>query len=880
MGICLVGLVGLGLYHWWKNRQVSPAWAAVPVTAVAVFEADNPLEQWQQWKENPTWQSFWSMPYVQTIQARMDSLQGLPEAKQVLSKKKILFSLHATTRHDFDYVFYIPLSERDQSQVSQLFQHFRHRTDFRVDTRTFGGQLITEITHRPSRQLVSFIVQDDMLIGSYTSFLVEDVIRKLGESSVNSDKQWVEWQAQRGASSSSPIRVFVNFNTLPRLAVVATGSTTEAGILANAGQFSALTLEQGKNSILLKGKTYLPSQPQEKNYLSVFDEQAPQPVGCLSLIPNQTAVFYHWSFSNPQAFFQHQQKYDLSHGAKLINQSFSWVGKEMALALVETTSEQPDRLLFVKTTKPQQSIKEIDAQVSGSSRSYTENYAGATIRQIDEAEFPAKLFGSVINGFPQCFYALIDSYVVFGNSVQSIKNILDKRASGDVWSQSKKKSELQKSAHFTIHVDVDHAWALLLRNAAPHWSQLLQQYSGVWKDFETLQLQIGNHRQGAYDTEVLAVYREKNANAPQQNQFLVNWRTNADTLLAQSPLLVRSHVDHSREVLIQDAAHRLYLVNQSGKILWRKWLESSIQSEVYQIDYLKNNKLQYLFASKSHLHIVDRNGNPVAPYPLRVSSQTALHTLSLIDYDGNREYRFLVSDLLGNLYMYDKTGNLLEGWNPLHTGYRLQCAPEHLRIHDKDYFVVMQANGKLTLLNRRGQPYAGFPVDLSARTESNFLIERGLTPETTYITVVTRDGEIIRVDLSGKTVERRQLYRTSGSNQFLLCAEPTGHDWVVARIDNRNISILNAKGSQIWETSRQSAQMPKLQYYNFGAGLRLIAITSADQTSVYELSGTLIGNEPLPSSHAIAAVYVDAYDKLLLYYTNKAQVGLVSVKVK
>lgn len=882
VGVLVAGLVGIGLHRWWQNRQLSPAWAAVPVNAVMVFEADNPMDTWTQWQENPTWQSIAALPYFQTLRTRLDSLQQHAESRQVLAKKKILFSLHVTTRTDFDYVFYIPLSESDHAAVTKLIQHFRKHPDYRVDTRTFGGELITEITHRPSRQLFSFVLQDDMLMGSYTSFLVEDMVRKLNESAVNRNTQWMEWQAAHQAQQKD-LRAYVNLAALPRLVQVATGNASDAGILGTAGQFGGFTLTQEENTISLKGKTYLSPEAQGNQYFSVFEGQSPQAISCLSLIPNQTAVLYHWSFSKPDAFFKQQQQYDLAHsGQSPEAHAFTWMGKEMALALVETTGDQPDRIFYVQASKPAQAVQEIQA-LANEPDGYTETYAGATIRQIREAEFPARLFGPAVQGFPQCFYALIGSHVVFGNSVQSLKTVLDKRTTGDVWGQSeKKRRDFQSPALFRVHVDVDHAWALLLKQLVPHWRQLLLQHSDAWKNFETVNVRVTAGESRALNTELVATYREKAAGAPQTNTLLVNWRANADTLLVSAPVLVRSHVDRSREVLIQDAAHRLSLINQSGKILWHKWLESSIQSEIHQVDYLKNNKLQYLFATRSTIHILDRNGNPVAPYPLKVPTATGLHTLSLIDYDGNREYRFLVSDLLGNLYMYDKAGNLLEGWNPLPTGYRLQCAPHHLRLHGKDYFVVVQANGKLTLLNRRGQAYPGFPVDLAGRTESDFLIENGLTPETTYVTIVTKDGEIIRVNLLGKTTERRQLYRTSGTNAFRLCAEPAGRDWVVARMDNRNVGILDQNGQLLWETARQSAELPQVQYYNFGAGLRLVALTdpTLKQTSIYDLNGHLIGGAPVPSSHPIAGVYVDAYDKLLIYYTNKAQAGLLSVKMK
>ncbi|MDJ1502190.1 hypothetical protein [Xanthocytophaga agilis] len=889
-GIIIAGIVGFGTYQWWLNRQLSPAWTAVPIHSLLVVEADNPLNVVSNWEKEETWKPIQSLPYFQTLLSRLNSLQKYPESKEILLNKKILMSLHVTTRNDFDYVFYIPLSEREKTSTQKLIQQFRANTEFRTDTRIFGDHKITDITDRSSRQSFSFIFTDDLLIGSYTSFLVEDVIRKLNEGTVSRDTQWNTWN-KSATVSKGPLQVYVNLSATPRLAQLFTNSSSDAGILSTLGLFTNLELAQEKNSINLKGNTHLSSQNNKINYLSMFEGQEAQPVSCLSMIPNQTAILYHWTFSKPQAYFKKHYQYDSLYHSSAHPKYFSWIANEMALAIVETTTgNQPDRLLCVRTndvSNAAKQLKEVSIQYDEGNGHppYQEKYKGATIHQIYKPEFPSSVFGNEVNGFSQCFYTIINQYVVFGNSVQSLKNLLDIRETGDVWSQSAIKRNLfksEQSAHFTIQIDVSHAWSLFYQKAAPHWQQIMQQYSSSLKDFEHLTIQFHSEHKNTFETEITAHYRSKPIASSVANTFFVSWKATADTLLKMPPVLVRSHIDRSREVLLQDAANRLYLVNQSGQILWRKWMESPIQSEIYQIDYLKNNKLQYLFTTYHQLFIVDRNGAPVSPFPVKVPAPTGLHTLSLIDYDGNLEYRFLVSDMLGNLYMYDKSGAILEGWNPLHTGYRLECAPQHIRIHDKDYFVVLQANGKLTLLNRRGQVYTGFPVDLKARTESRFLVETGLSPEETTIIIVTKEGEIIHTDLTGKITNRKQLYHTSGNNVFRMCIEPRQKDWVIARIDNRTIAILDKEGQSLFETTGNISDNIQIQYYNFGAGLRLVAITNpvAKNTTLYTLNGTVIGKGPIHTSNTIAAVYVDAYDKLLVYHTSDKQIQALSAKIK
>jgi hypothetical protein len=345
---------------------------------------------------------------------------------------------------------------------------------------------------------------------------------------------------------------------------------------------------------------------------------------------------------------------------------------------------------------------------------------------------------------------------------------------------------------------------------------------------------------------------------------------------------VRNHLNKSRETLVQDISNHLYLISPDGQILWKKSLEGPIVSDIHQIDFLKNNKLQYLFATEEKLYILDRNGAPVAPFPVAVPGAVSLHTASVIDYENNRDYRFMVSDLMGNLYLYNKAGTLLEGWNPLRLGYRLFDGIRHIRIQDKDYLIATQANGIIQVLNRRGQAYKGFPKSTGARIHNPLFIESGISAEKTFVTTITDTGEIIRFNLAGGPIERKQLYRTSKESTFKLCPEARGTDWLVARQDVHTITILDKQGRSLFEKEIDEQSPVWVRYYDFGAGLQVVGITNGTEKNayLYDLTGKQIGNKALPSNFPVAIIFVETFNKLLVYHGKDRQTSLVSIKIK
>ena len=241
-----------------------------------------------------------------------------------------------------------------------------------------------------------------------------------------------------------------------------------------------------------------------------------------------------------------------------------------------------------------------------------------------------------------------------------------------------------------------------------------------------------------------------------------------------------------------------------------------------------------------------------------------------------------MSDTKGNLFLCNKQGKLLEGWNPLPLGYRLNSPAMHIRIRSKDYIIVSQANGVIQALNRKGIPYPGFPLVLNARLHNPLFLEAGIEADETIFTTITDNGEILSFNLLGKIVSRRQFYRPSRETVFKLCLEASQKDWLISRQDGRKISLLDKQGKLLFEKEYDVSEQPIIQYYDFGADLKVIAIThpAEQQTYLYDDTGKPIGEGTIKNNRPLAILYVENFDKLLIYRASKQEAGLVSVKVQ
>lgn len=178
------------------------------------------------------------------------------------------------------------------------------------------------------------------------------------------------------------------------------------------------------------------------------------------------------------------------------------------------------------------------------------------------------------------------------------------------------------------------------------------------------------------------------------------WSVNLDTPAIINPQIVKNHYNGEDEIFIQDENNQIYLISNSGKILWKKSIDGSIIGNVHQVDMLKNNKLQMAFVTENKLYIVDRNGNFLKNYPKTLSKKNIVG-LSVFDYDKNKNYRFMIPTSDADVLLLNMQGEVPSDWNFSNTA-DITTPLQYFNIKGKDYIVT--ADGvKAIILNRRGE---------------------------------------------------------------------------------------------------------------------------------------------------------------------------------
>jgi hypothetical protein len=334
--------------------------------------------------------------------------------------------------------------------------------------------------------------------------------------------------------------------------------------------------------------------------------------------------------------------------------------------------------------------------------------------------------------------------------------------------------------------------------------------------------------------------------------------------------VVRNHTTGGSELLALDDANNLILFSSRLRTLFKVKLDGQIRTEITQIDYYKNKKLQYLFATEKSIYLIDRLGNGVKGFPRTWAGKKPIRFLTVIDYDNTKNYRFLISDTGGRMILHDKEGNPVPEWNDIELGKELWVPPLPVRSRGKDYLLAITQDGIVYGFTKKGERLDGFPLNLKVRPNGNWVLEKADDRE--VITLVSDDGVWIQLDLKGKIVNRNNLVKSSASSKFSLVTTSEGH-YVISRIDKNKMAVLDGGGNIIFENDNPGSNELFLTYFEVGHGRKRFGFTDPQQEFSYffDENGKSVFFRPLENQQK-PAITIDKSGSIYFYGVNKDKI--------
>lgn len=259
----------------------------------------------------------------------------------------------------------------------------------------------------------------------------------------------------------------------------------------------------------------------------------------------------------------------------------------------------------------------------------------------------------------------------------------------------------------------------------------------------------------------------------------------------------RNHITNENELVIQDDDKNLYLINAKGTILWKKKINEKLSSKIFTVDMFKNNKYQLLFSSENYLHLIDRNGNYVQGYPVKLPAASTSE-LSVIDYDNDKDYRLFIACKNKLIYNYSIFGVKQDKFALVKTDNEIKLPIQYAKVGLSDYLIAVDVEGKIYTFSRKGEGRIGLK-NKTLQNCSAFYVDATNNINSTYLIYIDDKNNLInKISFADKkTIEKLNANIDSASIRFCTLEDNNITDIIVTK-PNAILSF-NLNGEKTFE---------------------------------------------------------------------------------
>ncbi|GAB2542327.1 hypothetical protein [Spirosoma aerophilum] len=897
-----VGAAFLMLLCWFGYRQLFPTHrtvgSLVPPGALLVLASDR-LQDTVSARTLRNQMSLRQLPVFDEARQKLDRfLYATADSATVLSfvaGRNIRYSLHSISKTTLDFIFYVPVSAKDQAFLNRLTNPDPRQ--YRVLNHTYSGEKIYDLVARGNEPVGSFILTDGFLVGSVSGILIENVAKRMHKP-------------LKIGSAEPDFRVDAD-----HLAGLSVRPEVLQSLFSNVGSLVRLFLPEELNLQFRQSASqshligYAVDQiGNRQDVAALFAKQTPRRIHYGNLIPQTTATLYHIGVSDAPRFGESLSHLLGSASSDFLRDRFKQIqpytkplyqslGPDILLCRLESQTGSLRQILIL-TAQDGKMLANAYQQVayrSGARRVIApKNYLGHKILQLNVPELPASLFSSLFSGFSQCWITQHGSSLIIANSEDALQDYLQQVQRGAVWTADSRQAEILNStlrpANFTAFARLNRGHTNMLTSWPLGWQTLLEQVdpatgSPALANLENIAYQASYGNENIQSTVILG-RTTRRASRSVLNKLLLLKKTEFNAPLISAPIVTGNLSDSSAQFYAQNTAGQFVLVTPDGDKLVQNNIDGPIRSNALGVDFLNNGRLQYLFMTDRTLYIAD---------PVRVKKEVALQAIPLpkgIDPSflvrprGSQQRNLvaLAAHTDGHIYALDRQlRTFVRLLTAPHTG-ALQLPFQVLSTPSGMEVLAIQADGTLNHWRENGTQLPHFPAKIERTNEEEpeikFVGPAFQPPGQTQIRTITDEGQLLTINANGLIAARIQLYRPVRNGSFRLFPDEDLTNWLLLRTTDTEVSVLDQQGSRRFDVRALQSGRNNIRYHRLGAGVDLISIKSGNFTMLYDLNGRIINERPIPSDFLVSLQFDERTNELYILSGAQQAVQLFSIRLR
>jgi hypothetical protein len=897
--LLIVPVVGAAIYGYFHFKQIktplSPVIQAIPLSTALIVKCNTPKATMQQFSmNNAVWKTLMAYPFFGEMHEDIRFLDGLFEkgsdALSYLQDKPLFISIHPDASHHYDVLYLINLPNTiSKKQVNDFIKNASSKNTS-TTMRIYDGVALNELKKADGNSFYYYF-NKGIFACTFSSYLIEESIRQLNSGTPISadpsfDKIW------NSAGKKVEATLFINYANFSQ---TLSGAVTkkEADFIPALSVFanwSSLDIKPKANAYLLTGFSY--SNDSSSNYLNLYKNQEAQEIELIEHIP-ASAAYVHWTgLSDVNLFFKQYENYINNSPANFVRQTAvtnfykkfginaanffkQWMGNQFAYVITESNSENYIQNCYAviqtngknNVTDLMNDFKKQTNNKAPNTDTLNESFRGYTISHLTTSNLLPLVFGDAFSKLSDNYYVITKEAVVFGNTRSSLKKWINALVSNHTLGEDEKYQKfadnISSQATLYVYSALARSPQLISSIFNPEVLNWDETKTTSLRNFEGLAMQLSSDKTLFYSNAYISY--QPGYSAAQE------WLTETvlDSTLHQTPSFLTDPEDSSQCLFVQDDALNIYLINKDGKVKWKKEMAEKIHGKAHAVCSQKGKELQILFSTSTKIYLLDEAGNNVGKFPVSLSFK-ASNSVSVVDYDNNGEYRFLIAETNKRVYNYTHKGDPVNGWEAVPMNDVITAPIRYFRTKGLDYIVLVDRSGNVNLLDRKGKSLVKFKQKFKSLYANNYQLQVENTLNGSSLYALDSTGICTRLYFSGK-LEKNELSVKGNFYNALLTSEG---------IKNLLLSKTNAS---IYDASMERQYEFKIPFHaNYNPvfctrtkkGFEFVIASSDKGISILSSEGTVISSYlcEVSSEPAVGKLYSDQSWYLAIGVGNKLRI--------
>lgn len=623
-----------------------------------------------------------------------------------------------------------------------------------VSWRRVNGARVYELQNNKGTASFTCSLYKGHLFISNSAVLVEDAIQQIRDPKPFPGQESLR-KAIRVAGKNVALTLFISYNRLPGLLgeVLRSGNPGYLNGLSGFAEWTAADMLNRDDMLIFTGATF--SHDTLPSYMRLLMRQHPHEINAPRMMPGSTQAFILLSIDSAVLFHDYpiqvlntaqrvvykraldniKQQYNID----LVGLFSDLSGNQAAMCVTSDTVYGKDGNIFqfIRVTDP----RKIEDKLS----SISENNNGApdrsggnlvrTIRTEDGTPFriyrspipflPRYIFGSLFGESENRYFTLAGDYLIFGNSFEALAALVNDYVMQRTLFYDTEFNDFVDNFDTSANL---FAWMKFSTNRPMQSLSFPDIFQGAdVKGNAGLQL----IRQNNYlFTNLMIQTRPLEETKP----VSLAWHTAIDStaVLAVNDRLNNNSRTHDLVALTADKM--LARVTSDGRTGWQTELPGEPVSDLWQVDFYRNKKLQIMGCTRDKLFLIDRNGKSVENFPVKLPAPV-LGKPALFDYENNRDYRIIYLSQNNQLICIDKSGKKVQGWNPPESlgvmageiGYFCSGKLEYIAVPSKKGWVLLNRRGGIRMTFKCSYTPSANPLFLEKRPTGDRLVGTDMT---------------------------------------------------------------------------------------------------------------------------------------------------------